>query len=295
MKIDAVFSGGGVKAFAIIGALQSFEKQGYSIERVGGTSAGAIIASLVAADYTVDQIKAMFQSLDLLTFLDEPLLVKYFSPLKLFALYFKKGLYKGDEFEKWLTVQLKRKGIETFSDLRDGYLKVVASDITKGRLIVIPDDLERLYHVDRNTFKVATAVRMSAGFPYFFIPKQMKNNDSEISYIVDGGLLSNFPLWLFQRNRQYLRPTIGVTLSEDIEHQEPETIRNGLDMLQAIFKTMLKAHDTRYIATDDAQHVIFIPVKHVKTVDLTIDDTVKQTLIQLGEERTEKFLKSWSH
>ena len=57
MKIDGVFSGGGVKAFAFVGALKSLEKNQLELERMAGTSAGAIVASLVAAGYHLEDIE----------------------------------------------------------------------------------------------------------------------------------------------------------------------------------------------------------------------------------------------
>jgi NTE family protein len=50
-KCDAVFEGGGVKGIGLVGALAVTEAQGYEFENVAGTSAGAIIAALVAAGY----------------------------------------------------------------------------------------------------------------------------------------------------------------------------------------------------------------------------------------------------
>lgn len=294
MKIDAVFSGGGVKAFAFLGVLEQLGDKNLSIERVGGTSAGAILAALLAANYHVDEMKQMLFSLNLNSFLDPPFLASKYSPLKFLSLYIHKGLYKGEIFESWLARMLKKKGIVTFSDIKEGYLKVVASDLTKGRLVVLPDDLERLYNINPQHFRVATAVRMSAGFPYFFIPKQLKNTEHKISYIVDGGLLSNFPLWLFKNETKRKRPVLGVTLSETVEQQQPEIINNGLDMLQAMFKTMLKAHDTRYISTNQSKQIIFIPVKSIPTVDFHIDDATKEKLLQLGAQHTDTFLQSWS-
>ncbi len=72
MKIDAVFSGGGVKAYAFIGALESLEAKSLRIERVAGTSAGAIFASLLAAGFSLEEIKQKLQGLDLRRFLDAP-------------------------------------------------------------------------------------------------------------------------------------------------------------------------------------------------------------------------------
>ncbi|NAP00506.1 hypothetical protein FRY77_31490, partial [Halomonas sp. MG34] len=44
MKIDGVFSGGGVKAYAFLGVLEVLKSKELKLERVAGTSAGAIIA-----------------------------------------------------------------------------------------------------------------------------------------------------------------------------------------------------------------------------------------------------------
>lgn len=295
MKIDAVFSGGGVKAFAFLGALEKLQEQNYILERVGGTSAGAILAALITANYSVEEIKRMLFSIDLNQFLDPPWFASKYSPFRFLSLYINKGLYKGDQFEQWIAKKLQQKGIVTFAQIKEGHLKVVASDVTKGRLVVIPDDLQRLYNINPSEFSIARAVRMSAGFPYFFIPKQLKNDEQKWSYIVDGGLLSNFPLWLFQNARRTKRPVLGITLSETVEQQTPEQIHNGLDMLQAIFKTMLKAHDTRYISTNESKQVIFIPVKKVQTVDFNLSDKKKRKLTELGATKTEKFLKTWSY
>ena len=49
MIIDGVFSGGGIKGFAMIGALEVLEERGFAIKRSAGTSAGSIIASFIAA------------------------------------------------------------------------------------------------------------------------------------------------------------------------------------------------------------------------------------------------------
>lgn len=295
MKIDVVFSGGGVKAFAFLGALQTLKEKDFTIERVGGTSAGAIIAALIQANYSVEEIKEIFFTTDLHEFLDPPFYAQKYSPFKWLSLYIHKGLYKGDRFERWLANKLRKKGIVTFYDLNPGMLKVVASDITKGRLVVLPDDLERLYRIKREQFHVATAVRMSAGFPYFFMPKQLKNDEGKWSHLVDGGLLSNFPLWLFKNEQQLKRPVLGITLSEAIDQQAPRQVRHGLDMLQAIFHTMLKAHDTRYITTNKSKHVIFIPVKQIPAVDLRITRETKEQLIELGAKYTLAFLKKWAY
>ena len=50
-RADAVFEGGGVKGIGLVGAVSEIEKAGYTFENLAGTSAGAIVASLLAVGY----------------------------------------------------------------------------------------------------------------------------------------------------------------------------------------------------------------------------------------------------
>ena len=65
MKLDGVFSGGGIKGIALIGAYEEIEKRGYQFERVAGASAGAIIAALIAAKYSSKEIYQILDELNL--------------------------------------------------------------------------------------------------------------------------------------------------------------------------------------------------------------------------------------
>lgn len=64
MKIDGVFEGGGVRGIAHVGAICALNERGYSFERVAGTSAGAIIAALLAAGYSCTELKDIISTLD---------------------------------------------------------------------------------------------------------------------------------------------------------------------------------------------------------------------------------------
>jgi predicted acylesterase/phospholipase RssA len=58
MDVDLVFEGGGAKGLAFVGALQAIERHGHKPRRVVGTSAGSIVAILVAAGYSAAECKA---------------------------------------------------------------------------------------------------------------------------------------------------------------------------------------------------------------------------------------------
>lgn len=294
MHIDAVFSGGGVKAFAFIGVLDKIEQYNYTIERVAGTSAGAIFASLIAANYQVKDIKRITNELNLNTLLDPPILTKIIPFSKWLFLYYEKGLYKGDLLEKWIAQLLAAKNIFTFSDIEPEYLKVVVSDLTLGKLVVIPDDLERIYGINPKTFSVAKAIRMSAGFPYFFKPEKIEGLNQQKSIMVDGGLLSNFPFWIFENGaKKKKRPLMGIKLSSNIEEGQIHNVNNAFGMFTALFSTMKLAHDSRYISKKDDANIIFVPVDDVGSVNFSIDKKMKEELILSGQESADRFLSRW--
>ncbi|MGJ9383273.1 patatin-like phospholipase family protein [Salipaludibacillus sp. CF4.18] len=294
-QVDAVFAGGGIKAMAFVGALGTLEQKGIHINRVAGTSAGALTAAFIKANYTNDEMYQLFTQLDMNQFLDQNPISTVFPFLRWIQLYKRMGLYKGKVFEDWVASALYEKGIRTFGDLPSGTLKLVASDLTNGRFIVLPDDLPR-YGIDPVTFSIAKAVRMSCSLPFFFEPVKLKGEDGKESLIVDGGVLSNFPLWLFVRKgKKAERPVLGMKLSPEFDQSPPKEIPNGLSMLTSMFDTMRTAHDQRYVSKFHAKDIIFIPVNEITATQFKMSDEEKDRLIQLGAESTRKFLAKWSY
>ena len=292
MWIDGVFSGGGLKGFALVGAYQVLEAQNFRFKRVAGTSAGAILAAFIAAGYKGNEIQTMLEELDVPSLLDPRKTILPFPFMKWVNVYHHLGLYKGKALEKWFFQKLAAKGVYTFGDLPRDSLKLVASDLTNGRMIVLPDDLQK-YQIDAKNFSVACALRMSCGIPFFFEPVTLKTGKGE-SVIVDGGVLSNFPLWVFDdREGRKVRPIIGLKLSRRREEQHPHEIKNGLNLFEALFSTMKDAHDERYISRRHERDIIFIPVDDYSATQFDLDEETKETLLEIGRNRTIQFLKTW--
>lgn len=293
MKIDGVFSGGGIKGFALIGAYEEIERRGMHFVRLAGTSAGSIIAALIAAGYTSKEIYQLMDEVDLPKMLDARKSYIPFRIAKWLLLYWKLGLYKGNELERWIEKKLEVKGIKTFGDLPPKALRVVASDLSNGRMVVLPDDLEK-YGIPPASFRIAKAIRMSCSIPYFFEPVKLRSVDGS-NVIVDGGVLSNFPMWLFdQENVKKLRPVLGVKLSSsEYEHEKHKT-NNAVELFGALFETMKDAHDSRYISKKHAENIIFIPTEGTLTVEFKITEEKKHKLYDLGREQAKQFLDRWS-
>lgn len=290
MEIDGVFSGGGIKAFAFVGAYQVLREKGYTFKRVAGTSAGSIVAALIAAGYTVEEMEQSMEELNAKSLLDPPKYSNTLPFLKWLNLYIRLGLYRGKNLEKWLCKKLAEKDIYTFEDLPIDALKVVVSDLTNGRIIVIPDDLH-LYGKNWRKFSVAKALRMSCAIPFFFEPVKLSNGKGD-SVFVDGGVLSNFPLWIYDNGKR-VRPLLGLKLSSPETELPPQKIDNGFDLFEALFKAMMNAHDNRYISRRHEKNIIFIPVEQYQATQFDLDEETKKHLIQIGRTRTEQFLKTW--
>jgi len=294
MLIDGVFSGGGLKGFALVGAYQVLEEKGYRFQRVAGTSAGAIIACFIAAGYTSREIEKTLDELDIGTFLDPRKTVVPLPFMKWVNLYWRLGLYQGKALENWFAEKLAAKGVYTFADLPHGILKLVASDLTNGRMIVFPDDLGR-YELSANTFPIASALRMSSGIPFFFEPVKMKTGSGD-TIVVDGGVLSNFPIWLFEdKDGKKERPLLGLKLSHSQEEAEGYKIKNALNLFEALFTTMKNAHDEKYISRKHEKNIIFIPTEGHSATQFDLSEAAKKELLEIGRSRTVQFLNTWEY
>jgi NTE family protein len=302
-KIDGVFEGGGVKGIGLVGAIAETEARGYTFENVAGTSAGAIVAALVAAGYRAAELKEIMSSLDYKKFRDEGLLDHIPLIGHGLSLLTEKGIYEGKYFEGWIGDLLREKKISTFGDLiireyaddpQFRYrLQVVASDISNGKMLVLPGDIKN-YGFNPDDLGVARAVRMSMSIPFFFEPVALQNAKGNSSYIVDGGLLSNFPLEVLDEgeNTDPAWPTIGYKLV-DPNAGQPHEIRSPFSMLAALFSTMMEAHDARYIEAKNFARTVPIKTGSIKTTDFDIKPDEVEWLYNSGMEAAKTFFDGW--
>jgi NTE family protein len=303
MKINGVFEGGGVKGIALAGAVSAAMKRGYEFHEVAGTSSGSIVAALLAAGYTGDEMRELIMRTPFKTFMQRSAIfnAKIIGPAA--RLLIKKGLYSGEALEQWVSGQLLAKGIRTFGDLRPNQLRIIASDITRGKLLVLPDDIGQ-YGIDPQKFSVAKAVRMSTSIPYFFDPvmirRKFKSSATaepfklQFFYIVDGGLLSNYPLWLFDRQTYTDRiPVFGFQLVGKSEYQMYK-IKGPITMLEALFGTMLNAHDERYIEQQYRFRTVKIPTLGVQNTQFDLSKETSMELYNSGFTAADQYFRKWT-
>lgn len=308
-RCDLVFEGGGVKGIGLVGALAVLEERGYVPQNLAGTSAGAIVATLWAAGYPARELRDELLALDFRAFRDrgwEDQIPVVGAPLSVLV---DKGLYEGRALLRWLEARLSERRVRTFRDLvhpefadDERYrhrVQVVASDLTDRRLLVLPRDAWRL-GIAPDDLEVALAVRLSAGMPFFFEPVSVPNPRTGREHlIVDGGVLSNFPVWLFDVDGEPPWPTFGLLLVEPEprtplgERIPPSDGPGVVGFVKSLVATMLEAHDRLYVEQADFARTIPIPTLGVGTTEFGLASERAESLYEAGRRAAEEFLERW--
>ncbi len=265
------------------GAIAALEKHRVEIENVAGSSAGAIIAGLASAGYTAAEIKDAFVSADFRQFINKPRL----NTMKVASLIFKCGMHKMEPLEAWISGLLVKKGIRSFADIEQKGicpLKVTASDINKKVLAVFPDDLHK-YDEDM-CFPVAKAIAISASIPFFFRPHALKD-----SLLVDGGLMSNYPVWIFDATQSGSVPIIGFKL---VDTSKIDAIynRNVVDFSKDVMQTIFSNNEERFLPASDNVHTVTLDTMGYSAVDFDMNKDTQMKLYMNGYIRTDDYL--WS-
>lgn len=308
---DLVLEGGGVKGIGLVGAVAALHDKGYEFGapgRVAGTSAGAIVGSLIAAGLPVPAMVKLMRELDYRRFRDSP-------PLGLLgrgaSLLTALGIYRGDYLHRWIAEQLAGCGVRTFRDLkladpgsdlppeRAYRLVVVVSDVSNGRMLRLPWDYPQ-YGLDPDEQPVADAVRASASIPFYFRPFPLTLPDGGGRVLcTDGGMLTNFPVHIFDRyDRQPRWPTFGVKLSA----RPPEgrwgagttPVRGPVGFARALVSTLVEAHD-RLDLDDPAvcARTVFVGTDGVNATDFGLSEASRDELYQAGRYAAKDFLAGW--
>jgi NTE family protein len=310
-EADGVFQGGGVKGLALVGALLEFadikhhpDIQVKNWTKVAGTSAGAIIAAYLACGHDAARTYELIQEAPYPSFQDCGPAGKIIGGAV--NLMRHHGLYHGTVFRDWFDEAIER---QTFGDIRRAgrTLKLIAADITRREMLVLPGALKyyRDPHthrpIDPDEYRVADAVRMSMSIPYFFKPMELVHHESgQPSTIVDGGVLSNFPVWLFDvEDRDPVRPTFGFRLidGKGVRGRLGWLINNlgwTARMAANIFCTATDAWDRHFLSRATLVRTCTVSAGEIGTTDFNLTKGQKQWLLDSGRGAASKFLAGWS-
>lgn len=294
MKADLVCKGGGMKGIALLGAICHLEDEGYEWEKVAGSSAGAIVSSLLAVGYSGKEIKNMLYTIDYKDFTDKNKLQSVPLVGQLVSLFIYKGIYAGDAIENFLREKFLAKGKTKFKDIMldgESRLKIIATDITRKKILILPDDLQD-YHINPLEFDIAKAIRMSLSIPFFYNPVIITDQEKS-SYIVDGGIVSNFPIWIFDVESEPRWPTFGLYLS-DGPVETTTKCTNLLEYMLDIVETSLSKNETVYLRDKDSVRIIDIPTLGMKTTNFSITQNELNALYESGYISAKTFLSCWN-
>ncbi|MFZ0665089.1 MAG: patatin-like phospholipase family protein [Acidimicrobiales bacterium] len=222
LRCDLALEGGGVKGIGLVGAIMVLDEAGLQVQRVAGTSAGAIAAALVASivqkahvDGTEPDMSYLRKAIDTVSFTE-------FMPMSFAHRLFMKigrgpgndawmalklmrstGLYSGDYLKTWLGSKLAPLNITDFASLsidddpdislppeRRYRLVVHTSDITRGQLVRLPWD-GGYYFKKPESMAIVDAVRASMSIPFFFKPVEVTTDDVSVPTSSPDGQMAN--------------------------------------------------------------------------------------------------------
>ena len=240
-KIGLVLSGGGAKGFAHIGVLKVIEQTGLKIDYIGGTSMGAVIGGLFAANYSANEIDSIINSIDFKVLLQD-IVPRSQSP------FFEKQY--GEHHLVTFPVNSKLKislpkaiatGQSVYNEL-NGLFEHVNSvtdfDDLPIPFFCIATDLESGEHIVLDKGDLPEAIRASASLPTLLEPLEMNGR----AYI-DGGVSNNFPVDEMREKGATI--IIGVDVQGKLEKKE--NINSVVDVLNQIINFQMYAKDTEKV------------------------------------------------
>jgi len=305
-----VFEGGGVRGAALAGAYEAANKAGIKFSRVAGTSAGSIVAALIAAGAKPDFILEKLYEKDFVDFLQTSVFTKSIFEnqivllrfLKLFrfksvknilSLILNSGMYSSESLEIWVEGLLKELLISykpeiskrpvLFRDLPLP-LHIVASDLVQASPKIWSKEMTP-------EESVAWAVRCSCTIPFFF-----QAIESGGSIYVDGGILSNLPSFVFSKLAD---PQARSVLSRVLCFRITETQSNSKHKISNILDFALRLSDTVINGATQIQlilqpdiHIIEINTGEIKSTDFDIvGRKQKEELRNYGYQKVQNFIR----
>ncbi len=305
-----VFQGGGCKALSFVGAYKESVERGVFFSRVAGTSAGSVIAALISAGATPEDLEQIVLKTNFNSFKHIPdpkiksggdnwesgILSWGTAKHRSIACFMKNlGIFSSIKIEEWIENEL-RALLEiddsqkvTFSNLNIP-LHVVATEIGGTKPVVWSSETTP-------DASVAYAVRCSCTIPVYFQPVDLK--------YVDGGIVSNLPSFVLNNNYSGSFEKILCFTFEpgnpliDIKANEssPDSSRDHSTSIENYLKNLITAtiDGSAYIQTELQKnlHVVEIGRLPLGTVDFDkINQASMQEMFDAGAKATERFFSS---
>ncbi len=224
------------------------------------------------------------------------------------------GIYSGRRLVELVEGNLPP-GVRTFGDLlydptapktgpgarRRYRLQVVAADITAHSLLVLPQDVAS-FGYDPDQMPIALALRMSASVPVLFTPVPLVDRKSGRTHlIVDGSVLSNYPLWLLDppAGEEPSWPALGLTICPRAPDDcvalpgDVHEVRDVGQFLEALWHSMASALDRAYLSQGHWERTVAIDTVELPPIRFDLRPQEKERLWQAGAEAARRFMARW--
>lgn len=308
---NLIFEGAGIRGIAYAGVLEEFERAELldSIEKIGGTSAGAIIALPLALGYSAAEINQLIYRTNFNKFNDGRLTI--FGGIHRMKKNY--GWYRGNKFNNWLEELISKKTNNpdiTFKELHnEGFkdLYITATCLNKQKLIVFS-------HENYPNMKVKDAVRISMSIPLYFeavfidslgavIKKPGKRTDLDV--VVDGGIIGNFPIHLFDSiaptHRVTNPETLGIRIDSDtqIEYDNktkelaPISINRFGDYMEAFYVMVLENLNRHQLKEEDWKRTLSVSSANIGPRVKKLSKEQKESLLNSGRKSGRQFLETY--
>lgn len=271
-----LFSGGGIRILAYLGALEVLEEKGMlsSIREVCGVSAGALLSLMLSLGYSFYVLRRFCFEYDFSN-------VRSIEPEIAFLFLETFGLDDGEKLKGLICKVLKHKGFgpeTTFRQMAEKgckSLKVWASDLHNIQL-------QEFSAEKTPEFSVVSAVQASMSFPVYFHPVKHPETGS---LLCDGGFLDNYPISTF--SEEDIQETIGFTFVFKRLPLETFTFQEYTALLTCgyympAYQRLIERYDDRTVK-----------IKCLEFPALYFEATLeeKQQLVALGRQATEEWFQ----
>lgn len=210
--VGLVLGAGAARGFAHVGVIKALEAQGIRPDIVVGSSAGSVIAALLASGATGNELNRLALNLDEATIADWGL------P---FAGRFG-GLIKGDALQNMVNREVQNKSIEQMRIP----LGIVATELQSGKGILF------------RTGNTGLAVRASCSVPGVFQPAVISGKE-----YVDGGLVAPVPVSYARQMGATL--VIAVNISSEPVHQDASGTLGVLQQTISIMQRSINQYELK--------------------------------------------------
>ncbi len=298
------FEGGGVNGIVYCGALAEltavYDPRFVSdAVNFSGSSVGSIVSSALAAGASVDYLEKKMRGINFEDFLDDSWgLVR--DSVRVFTEF---GFYKGEKLRDFVG--------DVMHELTGDSNITLAQLHSRGRnLVVTGTEVNNGYsktrffsRITRPDAMVKDVVRISSSFPLFF-----KTVDWEGKTWVDGGLLHNYPIGVFDTSRYcadgFNQATLGFKImskaeepSEDSRYEDDSMDavdtrpRNLKEFCMSMGEAVYEQCQRVYINPKDWSRTVKIDVGTASSMDFRLSSSEKDTLIEAGRRGAREFLR----